>query len=214
MPEIRRIIVTDLGRKDLIKAQAEDRAVNWNTLCVGDGGGSVPPLNPQATRLVNELWSGRLINKVVDPDNESLISLHGVVPSDVGDFWIREAGIKNDNNELVLVAETNVFEKLSHETTGVVSELELYFDLTVSNAEIIQVNVDNSTVYVTTKDLQNMRKELENYVHVEIDEYLTMQETDKEDVEEVFQMTGSGSEDPYPADWVEASDEDIDSLFS
>lgn len=39
-----------------------------------------------------------------------------------------------------------------------------------------------------------------------------MNEAENEEIDEVFDMTGSDS--PYPADWVEASSDDIDALFN
>lgn len=162
MATVKKMVLTDLGRQDLIKAKAEGRAVQWTTICLGDGNGSTPQLNPQATKLINERWSGELTSKMVSSKDPNVLTIHAVVPADVGDFWVREAGIKNDQGELVIVAQTITTQKLSFESSGILSELDMYFDLKVSNAEIIEVAIDESNVYATMREVLNLREHLAN----------------------------------------------------
>lgn len=156
MAVTRNAIITDLGLADITKAQSTNEGLKWNTVCVGDGNGEVPTFESNAISLVNETWSGEVTNKTISENDETIVSIHCVIPSSVGDFWIREAGLKNENGELVVVAQTHEIEKITYGDSGVITEIDLYFDIKVNNSDVFDITVNESAAYMTLYEMKKI----------------------------------------------------------
>jgi phage-related tail fiber protein len=73
-------------------------------VAVGDQGGSEQPLVNNQADLLNEVYDASVSRVYDDPSNSSRKLIEMIIPPNVGGFWIREASIKDVDNDVIAVA--------------------------------------------------------------------------------------------------------------
>lgn len=148
-------LITEIGKQKITNAMALGKKVELSTLCLGDGDGSYYEISESQTALKNQVWEGGLTRVVVGQKNKNEILAEAYIPTDVGGFYIREAGIKDKDGDLIAIAK-------HPETFKPIGEFGAYKDITIrmilsfSNAANVVLKVDPSIVVATQKDLQDL----------------------------------------------------------
>jgi phage-related tail fiber protein len=139
------IIATDLGQQKLADAIANDTPLALTTIGVGDGGGvAYDPVASQSA-LINEVWSGPIQHLYVDIDNPGWAVAEIVVPAEVGGWWVREAGIYDDQGDLIfIIKHPETYKPLLSD--GTAREIAIRAVMQVANAEQVVLLIDPAVV--------------------------------------------------------------------
>lgn len=116
-------------------------------IALGDGNGNYyEPANNQ-TRLLNEVWRG-LIEKCEWQNNKFYCIT--TVPAEVGGFTVREAGVFDKENNLLVISK---FPETFKQTpdSGTIKQLTIRIELHLSNTELANL-VINPNLDIVTKD--------------------------------------------------------------
>lgn len=147
-------ILTDTGQQILANAEATNTKVDFAYIAVGDGNGVEPTPDPTQTTLVNEVWRGNVNNIYIDPDNPSWIVIEGIIPASDGGFWIREIGVFDSNNNLVLVGNYPSTYKPTL-ADGSSSDMYLRVILQTANTSVVNLTLDPSVVLADKQYVDN-----------------------------------------------------------
>lgn len=145
-------ILTATGKAKLANSAVLGSKVNFKTLKVGDGKGSYYQPTENQISLVNQVWSGNISSISVDENNPNWIVIETLIPATIGGFFIREAGIFDEDDDLIAIS------KLSETYKPVVSEgsikdLCIKIILEVSNVENVTLKIDPTVIVATKKDI-------------------------------------------------------------
>jgi len=148
-------MLTIIGKKKISNSAVSGSKVNFKTLKVGDGKGAYYEPSENQTSLVNEVWSGNVSSISVDEANSNWIIVETVIPATDGSFFIREAGIFDEDGDMIAVS------KLAETYKPVVSEgstkdLVIKIVLEVSNVDSVSLKIDPNVVVATKNDIENL----------------------------------------------------------
>ena len=104
MAQIYFLLPTALGEAKLANAQALGVPLKLTAMAVGDGNGVLPVPNRERTTLVNERRRAAINSIIQDPANLSQIIAEQVIPENVGGWWIREAGLFDEDGVMIYYA--------------------------------------------------------------------------------------------------------------
>lgn len=145
--------VTDIGAAKIINAQLGGKKVNITTFVVGDGNGMEVNPSPNQTTLVNEVYSGPIASANIDEENNLIIVYESAIPADVGDFYIREVGLKDEDGDLIAVGNyPESYKPVA--TSGSTTELIVKMKIQVSNTDAINFKIDPTTA-IASRDYVN-----------------------------------------------------------
>ncbi|OOM71095.1 hypothetical protein CLPUN_50870 [Clostridium puniceum] len=154
-------ILTSTGKAKLANSAVLGSKVNFKTLKVGDGKGAYYEPSENQTSLVNQVWSGNIGSISVDENNPNWIVIETLIPATIGGFFIREAGIFDEDDELIAIS------KLSETYKPVVSEgsikdLCIKIILEVSNVESVTLKIDPTVIVATRKDIDILEAKVQD----------------------------------------------------
>ncbi|ASN68300.1 putative tail fiber protein [uncultured Caudovirales phage] len=154
-------ILTKIGKAKIANAAALGDKVNITTLKVGDGNGKY--YNPTETQedLVNTVWQGNINSINVDENNPSWIVIEVIIPSSIGGFTIREAGIFDNGNNLIAIGKYPETYKPQAED-GSTKDLIIRMILEVSNTSSVILKVDPTIILATKKDIEILDNKIRN----------------------------------------------------
>ena len=156
-------IVTPLGATKIAQGILLDEAVGLTYFAIGDGGGDTYALNPTQTDILNEVYSGQISNKYVDPGNPRLAIIEFVVDASEGGWWARELAIRDESENTIAIATIPpAYKPLISE--GSAREMFFKVILDVENAEILEIVVDPNAVLSTKKYVDDKVGDLESSV--------------------------------------------------
>ena len=151
-----KVRLTNLG-KALLDNATNGEPIKLTHIAVGDGNGQITEPNPNQLALINECWRGEITGREFDTNNQSIIKT--VIDSSVGDFFIREAGVFDEQGRLIYIANTPEEEKVST-NTGAVLDLELQLYIRYDNADRIDIVIPDS---IEERIIERVEGLLENY---------------------------------------------------
>lgn len=117
-------ILTAIGRTKLASATPEQQ-LKVSHFAIGDGLGSYTPVYDTMPSLVNEVWRGPASAPMRDPGNASVMIWEGVVPANVGGFFVREAAIFDVDGDMIAVGHVSLIEKVATGTTPITLTVRL-----------------------------------------------------------------------------------------
>ncbi|KQN46875.1 hypothetical protein ASE93_12245 [Serratia sp. Leaf50] len=129
-------VITHAGRRLAADAVATSETIVLTHFVIGDGKGKEQVPNPEATKLVNEVYRGEIASLSVSPDQDNQMMAMLVLPTGVGGFTVREIGLLTDRGELYAIANSAALEK---PVSGV--SINLQFRLAVSDSKNITLKV-------------------------------------------------------------------------
>lgn len=141
-------LVTAVGLAKLAASAAGGPSLTLSAMAFGDGGGAETAPTSAATGLVNERYRALLVDKYPHPTNPAILYVEGVIPSGIGGWTLREAGIYDADGDLIVIAKTpalNVALVAEGATTEGVVRLPIVFD----GASSVQILIDPTVVLAT-----------------------------------------------------------------
>jgi hypothetical protein len=145
-------IITDIGNAKMAQAILEGAKVNIVEMRLGDGGGAYYMPTTAATALVNEVWSGEIANKSISDLSPNIIAVKAVIPSSVGGFTIREAGLFDDDGDLIAVCNMPEIAKATL-PDGISSKLDIVMNILLSNTEAVEFVINPTLDPASMDDL-------------------------------------------------------------
>jgi len=97
-------VFTHQGAAKLANATTLGIPLKTTQMAVGDGGGSLPALDPRQTQLINERRGAALNSLRIDPINTHQMIAEQVIPAADGGWWIREIGLFDSDGTLIALA--------------------------------------------------------------------------------------------------------------
>lgn len=143
-------IVTVTGRGLITAAIAGGQPVNLTHIALGDGNGAAITPTEDMTELVGEVHRAPINTLLQDPNNAALLQAEAVLPSNVGGFYVREAGVLDEDGNLIAVAKTPESYK-PELVEGSGTELALRIPLVLANVDAVTIKVD-PTVVLASRD--------------------------------------------------------------
>ena len=95
-------VVTDIGIEKINEALETGRKLDLKYIAIGDSNGTYYEPTVTQTELVNELYRADI--SAVDE-----LTARARIPFDVGGFYIREAGIFDSDNNLILKPDLKIY---------------------------------------------------------------------------------------------------------
>lgn len=142
-----KMVLTTKGQEKIAAAQAQNSQLELKQIVIGDGGGSVIPSPTPSSTMVREKYTAPVSEIIVDESSANQVVCKAVVPSEVGDFTIREIGVKDGDGELIAYGNfPETFKPLL--ASGVQKELALKVVMSVTSLDSINLEV-SSDVYAT-----------------------------------------------------------------
>ncbi len=145
-------ILTKLGKAKIANASALGTSVNFTKFQVGDSNGSYYNPTEDQAELKHKVWEGNIGSVTIDKDNSNWIVIETVIPADQGGFMIREAGIIDDQGNLIAIGKyPETYKPITSE--GSSKDLIIRMILEVSNASSVTLKVDPTVILATKKDI-------------------------------------------------------------
>ncbi|WP_236883715.1 phage tail protein [Clostridium botulinum] len=154
-------ILTKVGKAKIANATALGNKVNFTTLKVGDGGGKYYNPTEEQEDLVNEVWQGNINSIRVDENNPNWVVIEVIIPSSVGGFMIREAGVFDDENNMLAIGKYPETYKPQAQD-GSTKDLVIRTNLEISNTSSVTLKVDPTVILATQKDIQILENKIKN----------------------------------------------------
>lgn len=145
-------LVTEIGKAKIANAAVLGEKVKITHLAVGDGNGNYYEPTETQTALVSEVWKGAVGTIKIDSVNKNWVVIETLIPSDIGGFTIREAGLYDEAGDLLVIAKYPATYK-PIAVQGTIKELILRQIFEVSNAESVTLKIDPAVTIATKKEL-------------------------------------------------------------
>ncbi|EPZ8419189.1 phage tail protein, partial [Klebsiella pneumoniae] len=138
-------VVTAAGREKMAAAAITGQPVGFAFMGVGDGGGVVPSPDPTQVSLVNERYRAALNRVVIADQSANIIRAEMIMPPQVGGFWLREAGLFDEDGVCLAVASlAPSYKPLLAEGSGRLQALNIW--IAVSSTADIELKADPSVI--------------------------------------------------------------------
>lgn len=138
-------LLTDIGAQKIASSIANNTDIEITHIALGDGNGTIQTPNAEQTALVNEVHKRQINELNIDENIDNHIIARAILPSDVGNFWIREVGIYDKDNDLIAVGNYPETYK-SILSNGISKEVDLKVIFKVTNANEINLVIDPTIV--------------------------------------------------------------------
>ncbi|MGK8176029.1 phage tail protein [Aeromonas dhakensis] len=148
-------ILTAAGQAKLANAVALGVPLKITHMAVGDGNGQPVTPNAAQTALVRERRRAPINTLFQDPTNQSQLVTEQIIPENVGDWWIREAGIFSEDGTLIAIANTpDTYKPLLSSGAGRTQVIRIV--LIVSDTSAVELKIDPSVVLATRKYIDDL----------------------------------------------------------
>ena len=155
-------VVTTAGREKMAAAAITGQPVGFAFMGVGDGGGVVPSPDPAQVSLVNERYRAALNRVVIADQSANIIRAEMIMPPQVGGFWLREAGLFDEDGVCLAVASlAPSYKPLLAEGSGRLQALNIW--IAVSSTADIELKADPSVILATVDEVNKAKNEAKDY---------------------------------------------------
>ncbi|MBY6844673.1 phage tail protein [Clostridium botulinum] len=154
-------ILTKIGKAKIANATALGDKVIFTTLKVGDGKGKYYNPTEEQEDLLNTIWQGHINSIRVDENNPNWVVIDVIIPSSIGGFMIREAGIFDDEDNMIAIGKYPETYKPQAQD-GSTKDLVIRMILEVSNTSSVTLKVDPTVILATQKDIQILENKIKN----------------------------------------------------
>lgn len=154
-------ILTAIGKAKIANTTALGTKVNLTKFQVGDGNGTYYNPTEDQTELKHKTWEGPISSITVDENNPNWIVIQVMLPGDIGGFTIREAGVFDDENNLIATGKyPETYKPIASD--GSTKDLVIKMILEVSNASSVTLKVDPTVILATKKDIEILENKISN----------------------------------------------------
>ncbi|MGY2375179.1 phage tail-collar fiber domain-containing protein [Pseudomonas sp. SDO524_S393] len=142
-------LLTNAGIAYETACKAAGVPIKLAQISVGDGNGAVYNPDASAKALKREVWRGPLNALFQDEKNPSWLMAEVTIPSDVGGWYVREAGLWTDTGILYAIVKYPESYKPVLATSGSGKEFYIRSIFETSNASIVTLLIDDTVVKAT-----------------------------------------------------------------
>ncbi len=143
-------VLTQIGMAQLINSQITGSTLKWSKMGVGDGNGLPIVVDSNRTALVNERYRAGINHLYRDTQDPTQIIAELVMMPEEGGYTIREVGIYDTDDNLVVYGSLpEVVKPVLAEGSGIT--LTVRCRAAIGNAASVRLIIDPSTVMVTRK---------------------------------------------------------------
>ena len=150
-------VVTDIGIEKINEALQTGRKIDLKYIAIGDSNGAYYEPTVTRTELVNELYRADI--SAVDE-----LTARARIPFDVGGFYIREAGIFDSDNNLILVSKQPETYKPREEQAGF-KDIWMKIQLTGINPNALILKIDPNIQLCT---LEQLLESIRSHTHPDL----------------------------------------------
>lgn len=141
-------IITDIGFSLITQALSNGEKLNLEYIAIGDSNGQYYEPDPKQTKLLNEKYRVK-ISEVTE------LVAKAQIPNNIGGFYIREVGIFDKNNNLILIAkQPETYKPLISQ--GSSKELWIKVLIQAINSEVIELKLDTSIQTASVELVANL----------------------------------------------------------
>uniref|UniRef100_UPI0040478F78 phage tail protein n=1 Tax=Aliarcobacter sp. TaxID=2321116 RepID=UPI0040478F78 len=157
-------LITSIGASKIALATANNTTLALTHIAVGDGAGNIAMPDASRTALVNETYRASLTDLTVDENNTNWVVAVGYIPSNEGNFWVREVGIFDVDGDLIAIGNyPETFKPVTAD--GVAKDLYMKVIFEVSSLESITLQVDPSLVMASREHVDKGLKDKSDKTH-------------------------------------------------
>lgn len=142
-------LLTNAGIAYETACKAAGVPIKLAQISVGDGNGAVYNPDAGAKALKREVWRGPLNALFQDEKNANWLMAEVTIPSDVGGWYVREAGLWTDTGILYAIVKYPESYKPVLATSGSGKEFYIRSIFETSNASIVTLLIDDTVVKAT-----------------------------------------------------------------
>jgi len=142
-------LLTNAGIAYETACKAAGVPIKLAQISVGDGNGAVYNPDASAKALKREVWRGPLNALFQDEKNANWLMAEVTIPSDVGGWYVREAGLWTDTGILYAIIKYPESYKPVLATSGSGKEFYIRSIFETSNAAIVTLLIDDTVVKAT-----------------------------------------------------------------
>ena len=153
-------LLTKVGQAKIANASLLGTKVNITTIKLGDGNGAEYNPTEEQTDLKRVVYSGNISAVRQDPTQGNAIIVESVIPQSAGNFMIREIGYYDVDGDLIIIAKYKSQFKPQISSNGAAVDMKVNTVIAVSNAENVELKIDNTLIFATSKDLEKLKKEI------------------------------------------------------
>ena len=158
-------IITNTGAQIINDALSKGEKLDLSFIGVGDGNGKYYEPSANQTELVNEKYRAS-ISEVTN------LTAKGLIPANVGGFYIREVGLFDKYNNLILIAkQPETYKPLASE--GSTKEMWLKVMIQAISSNVLQFKVDTSLQYATVQWVLSIFNDYKNSTTMRTAQYDT-----------------------------------------
>lgn len=153
-------LLTKAGQAKIANASLLNTKLEITTIKLGDGNGAEYNPTEEQTDLKRVVYTGKVSAVRKDPELDNVIIIESVIPQSAGNFMIREIGYYDAEGDLVLVAKYKSQFKPQVSSNGAAVDMKVNTVIAVSNAENVELKIDNTLIFATSKDVEKLRQEM------------------------------------------------------
>ena len=141
-------ILTDKGASKIAEAIRVGQKIEITQMALGDGDGSLPKPQSNATSLVKERYRASINSAKVDEHNNAWVIFEQVLAPDIGGWWIREVGLYDKDGDLIAIGNyPEQYKPLLTEGASTTQTVSIVIQVLSSDA--ITLKIDPSVVLAT-----------------------------------------------------------------
>lgn len=153
-------ILTDIGRDKLLQAHAESRCIKLDKIAVGDGGDGYYEPSTEQTELFNEKYRGPINRIYKHPQIPNRLIIENAIPGADGGYYIREAGIFDEDGNLFALAKIPESYK-PVQIEGATRDIYINIIIELENTEAVELVIDPNVTVLSSVSLENHNKDPE-----------------------------------------------------
>lgn len=147
-------ILTDVGKQKLVEAIANETALDFTEIAIGDANGVSYDPTGEETALKHIVFKKAIDSVSIDAVDKNIMIFEMVVPASSGGYYMREAGLFSSDGSLIAIARiVEQYKPLLSEGAG--ASITISMRIAVSSEAQVYINIPESINYAT----QNYVKE-------------------------------------------------------
>lgn len=141
-------VLTDVGKQKLAEAIANETALDFTEMAVGDSNGTSYEPTSDMTALKHVTYRAAIGSMKINAEDKNIMEFEFVVPASVGGFYIREAGLYSSDGTLIAISRLPEQYKADMEE-GAGSSMTVRILVAISSDAQIYITVPASITYAT-----------------------------------------------------------------
>lgn len=141
-------VLTDVGKQKLAEAIANETALDFTEMAVGDSNGTSYEPTSDMTALKHVTYRAAIGSMKINAEDKNIMEFEFVVPASTGGFYVREAGLYSSDGTLIAISRLPEQYKADM-AEGAGSSMTVRILVAISSDAQIYITVPASITYAT-----------------------------------------------------------------